>query len=441
MDILKSDVKRLYLKYFFPTVGAALVTSIYILFDTIFIGQAVGGDGLAALNIVLPIYSIVFGCGYLIGIGGSTVMGIERGRDHETKAKLIFSLSIILAIIIAFSFFIIGKLFMDDIAFMLGATDLTIELIREYMDIVAWGFIPFTIGSALQGFVRVDKSPKRAMVATITGGMLNIILDYIFVFPLGMGMYGAGLATVLSYTLSSTILLLHFVSKNNTLKFTFKCFNKSHLIRIIKTGIPSFFIEVSMGIIIFLFNMQLLKFIGETGITAYSIISNTAIIAISITNGICQTIQPLVSINVGAKEYSRAMELRKIALYVAVGFGVVYAFIGFLYPKTLINIFVTPTDEIIEIAVVAIRIYFVAFLVMGANMVLGGYFQAIEMPKVAITISLLRGFLLVAILVYILPIIFGVNGIWLSVPATEFITLAFAIFISKKTLSFNRYNK
>lgn len=434
MDLLKDDVKKLYLKYFFPTVGAALVTSIYILFDTIFIGQGVGGDGLAALNIVLPIYSFVFGIGYLIGIGGSTVLGIERGREHERKAKDIFSLSTALSIIAALVFFIIGKFFMDDIAYVLGATDLTINLIEEYMDIVAWGFIPFTIGSTLQGFVRVDKNPQKAMIATITGGVLNIILDYIFVFPLNMGMYGAGLATVISYTISTFILLSHFISKRNTLKITYKCFKIEYFERIIKNGIPSFFIEMSSGIIIFLFNMQLLKFVGETGITAYSIISNTAIIFVSITNGICQTIQPLVSVNVGAKKYSRALELRKIALYVAVSFGIVATIIGFLFPEYLINIFVTPTDEIKEIAIIAIRIYFIAFCIMGANMVLGGYFQSIEMPKVAILIALLRGLVIVAILVFVLPYIFGVNGIWMSVPLTEVITLIIAIFISKKTL-------
>lgn len=434
MDLLKDDVKRLYLKYFLPTVGAALVTSIYILFDTIFIGQGIGGDGLAALNIVLPIYSLVFGVGYLIGVGGSTVLGIERGRGHNKKAIDIFSLSIYMAVIISILFFIIGKFFMDDIAIMLGATNITRELIREYMDIVAFGFIPFTIGSTLQGFVRVDKNPKRAMIATIIGGMLNIVLDYVFVFSLNMGMFGAGLATVLSYTISTIILLTHFISKNNTLKLTYKCFKSSYIMRIINNGIPSFFIEMSTGIIIYLFNFQLLKFIGETGVTAYSIISNTAIIFISISNGISQTIQPIVSINVGAKKYSRAMELRKIAFYVAIVFGLISAICGFLFPEQIIKIFVTPTDEVNQIAIIAIRIYFIAFITMGANIVLGGYFQAIEMSKIAIFISLLRGLVIVGVMIFILPIILGVNGIWLSVPLTEVITFGIALCVSKKTL-------
>ncbi|MCD2500293.1 MATE family efflux transporter [Clostridium sp. NSJ-145] len=433
MDLVKDDVKKLFLKYFFPTVGAALVTSIYILFDTIFIGQGVGGDGLAALNIVLPIYSLVFGVGYLIGVGGSTVLGIERGRGHNDKAIDIFSLSVYISIASAALFLVVGKFFMDDIALMLGATDITISLIEEYMKIVALGFVPFTIGSTLQGFVRIDKNPKLAMIATITGGLINIILDYIFVFPLNMGMYGAGLATVLSYTISMGILLTHFLSKKNTLRLNYRCFRYKYLSRIISNGIPSFFIEMSTGVIIYLFNFQLLKFIGETGVTAYSIISNTAIIFISISNGICQTIQPIVSVNIGAKKYKRAMKFRKIAFYVAIIFGLTATILGFLFPEELIKVFVTPTEEIKQIAVVAIRMYFTAFIIMGANMVLAGYFQAIEMPKVAIIISSLRGLIVVGILIFVLPCFLGVSGIWLSVPITELITFIVAIYISNRT--------
>ena len=176
-----------------------------------------------------------------------------------------------------------------------------------------------------------------------------------------------------------------------------------------------------------------MKFIGETGVTAYSIISNTAIIFISISNGICQTIQPIVSVNIGAKKYKRAMEFRKIAFYVAIIFGLTATILGFLFPEELIKVFVTPTEEIKQIAVVAIRMYFTAFIIMGANMVLAGYFQAIEMPKVAIIISSLRGLIVVGILIFVLPCFLGVSGIWLSVPITELITFIVAIYISNRT--------
>lgn len=435
MNLLKDDIKKLYLRYFFPTVSGALVTSIYILFDTIFIGQGVGGDGLAALNIVLPIYSLVFGIGYLLGIGGSTVLGIERGRNNEKKAIKIFSLSVISSIIISILLGVILKVFLRPISYFLGATDLTMELIIKYMNVVICAIPSFMIGATLQGFIRVDKAPKRAMVATITGGLINIVLDYIFVFPMNMGMFGAALATGLSYTLSALILCTHFLSKSNTLKIDFNCFKFDYFRRIIKNGIPSLFVEISSGVVIFLFNLQLLRLIGEVGITAYSIISNTALIIVSIMNGVCQTIQPIVSVNFGAKEYKRTAELKKVALVTALIIGAISAFIGFLFPDVLISVFVKPTDEIRMIATRAIYIYFTAFFLMGANMVISGYFQAIERSRMAIFISVLRGLILVSIFIFILPIIFGVDGIWFSVPLAELLVFIFAMTTSVRMLN------
>ena len=199
MNLLQDSVYKLYFKYFFPTMCAALSTSIYVLFDTIFIGQGVGSTGLTALNIVLPIYSIYFGTGLLIGIGGSTLMSIEKGRKREDKAQKIFTLSFILGLFLSLIYTVIGFVFLDEIAIILGATKEVLALVKEYMIVVVGGTIPFVMGSILAPFIRADKAPKRAMFAVIFSGFLNIILDYIFVFPLNMGMKGAAIATVFSF--------------------------------------------------------------------------------------------------------------------------------------------------------------------------------------------------------------------------------------------------
>ena len=218
MNLLKDNVVKLYFKYFFPTMCAALSTSVYILFDTIFIGQGVGSKGLTALNISLPIYSIYFGTGLLIGIGGSTLMSIEKGRGRLDKANKIFTLSFILGLILATIYCIIGFVFLEEIALVLGATKEIMPFVKEYMVVVVIGTIPFVMGSVMAPFIRADKAPKKAMFAVIFSGFLNIILDYIFVFPLDMGMRGAAIATVFSYTISCLILLTHLLSKNNTLR-------------------------------------------------------------------------------------------------------------------------------------------------------------------------------------------------------------------------------
>lgn len=432
MNLLKDDVRKLYFKYFFPTMCAALSTSVYILFDTIFIGQGVGSKGLTALNISLPIYSIYFGTGLLIGIGGSTLMSIEKGRGREDKANKIFTLSFMIGIILAIIYFIVGFVFLEKIALILGATKEIIPYVKEYMIVVVVGTIPFVMGSVMAPFIRADKAPKKAMFAVIFSGFLNIILDYIFVFPLNMGMRGAAIATVFSYTISCLILLTHLLSKNNTLRFKKNFYKLSYINRIIKCGLPSLFIEVSLGFVIFIFNIQILKIIGDDGVTAYSIISNTGIIAVALFNGISQTIQPLVSINIGANLKERAIKLRNLGLSTALIIGVSFFILCIVFPEQIVRIFVKPSNEVLSIAINSIRIYSAAFIVMGINMVSGAYFQSIELAKESFIIAFCRGLLFVSISVFILPLFWGINGVWLSVPIGELLTLFVTIVFVKK---------
>ena len=433
MNLLQDSVYKLYFKYFFPTMCAALSTSIYVLFDTIFIGQGVGSTGLTALNIVLPIYSIYFGTGLLIGIGGSTLMSIEKGRKREDKAQKIFTLSFILGLFLSLIYTVIGFVFLDEIAIILGATKEVLALVKEYMIVVVGGTIPCVMGSILAPFIRADKAPKRAMFAVIFSGFLNIILDYIFVFPLNMGMKGAAIATVFSYTISFLILLTHLLSKNNTLSFKKDFYKLSYVFRIIKCGLPSLFIEVSLGFVIFIFNIQILKLIGDDGVTAYSIISNIGIIAVALFNGISQTIQPLVSINIGANLKDRALKLRNLGLSTALLIGVVFFIHCILFKDQIVRIFVKPSEKVLSIAINSIRIYSIAFIIMGINMVTGAYFQSVELAKESFIIAFSRGLLFVSICVFILPIFFGINGVWLSVPIGEILTLIVVIILLKRS--------
>ena len=432
MNLLKDNVVKLYFKYFFPTMCAALSTSVYILFDTIFIGQGVGSKGLTALNISLPIYSIYFGTGLLIGIGGSTLMSIEKGRERLDKANKIFTLSFILGLILATIYCIIGFVFLEEIALVLGATKEIMPFVKEYMVVVVIGTIPFVMGSVMAPFIRADKAPKKAMFAVIFSGFLNIILDYIFVFPLDMGMRGAAIATVFSYTISCLILLTHLLSKNNTLRFKKNFYKLSYITRIFKCGLPSLFIEVSLGFVIFIFNIQILKIIGADGVTAYSIISNTGIIAVALFNGISQTIQPLISINMGANLKERADKLRNLGLSTALVIGVAFFILCIVFPESIVRIFVKPTDTVLAIAINSIRIYSTAFIIMGINMVSGAYFQSIELAKESFIIAFCRGLLFVSICVFVLPLFIGINGIWLSVPIGELLTLIVTVIFVKK---------
>lgn len=290
-------------------------------------------------------------------------------------------------------------------------------------------------------FVRNDKAAKKAMAAVISGGILNIILDYIFIFKLNGGMFGASFATVLGSLTTFVILCFHFFSKENTLHFNRKNIILKRLKSIFENGFSSFLVEISSGIVIFAFNRQLLKYTGVTGITVYSIISNSALIVSSLINGVAQAAQPIISRNYGANLRKRVQLTLRYGLVTSFLTGFIIMLIGLLIPSMVIYAFLNPTQEIFEMARPAIQLYSFAFLGMAGNIFLNTYFQSILQPKLALLISFMRGLVLNLIILYLLPLLLNVNGIWLTMPLTEFITLLVALILLKKSVPDNTANE
>jgi putative MATE family efflux protein len=431
LDLVNDTIIKLFLKYLIPSTCATLVTSIYILADTIIIGKGVGAAGIVAMNIVLPLFSVYFGTGYLLGIGGSVLMSFANGRENKKLANTYFTTSLVCATAFSIIYLILFNTFFHEIVTWLGANQNSIELVSQYGRVIVNGLPLFIFTSLLQAFVRNDKNPKLAMIAVVSGGILNVILDYLFVFDFGMGIGGAAAATLIGNATSLIIVLTHFISKNNTIqlnRFSFKA-----VIAILKSGASSFIVEMAGGIVIFVFNIQLLSYIGDTGVLVYGIISNCAIVAMSLLNGVAQAAQPIISVNFGANKINRVLEVRSFASFVAALIGVLLFLLGFLFPKAFIAVFVNPTEDILLLGTNAIRIYFIAFLMMGYNIFHSTYFQCVMQPMRALFICLLRGLILSIVLVYILPVFFGVNGIWSVMPISEFVTCIIVTLLLNKT--------
>lgn len=427
IDLLHDDPKKLFFKYLLPSISATLVTSIYVLADTIMIGKGVGQAGLAVLNFILPIFTLFFGTGLLLGVGGAVLMSVANGMGDKKLANTYFTNSVVCGAVIALIFTVLGLLFLEPIGYMLGCTETNIELFTSYGKYLV-GFCPiFVFSSLLQAFVRNDGAPKKAMVAVISGGVTNIILDYIFIFKFGMGMSGGAIATVIGSITSVTLLLTHFPSKQNTMQLLKGRMQFKVVKKIIHSGLPSFLVEVASGIVILLFNLQLLKYVGEVGVVVYSIMANSAIVAMSLFNGVSQGAQPIMATNYGAKQNERVLSVRRLGSITVLIIGVALCLLGFLFPEFVVKIFIEPTAEVLEMARGALRIYFVAFIMMSLNIFYSTYFQSILQPKISLIICLLRGVILCIILVFILPILMGVTGIWLVMPITEFITVIIAI--------------
>lgn len=426
-DLLNDNVKKLFFRYLIPSVSATLVTSIYVLADTIFIGKGISDTAVAALNIIIPLFSLYFGMGLLFGVGGSVLLSVAKGQGDEKKANTYFTVAFIANGITSLIFLIINLVAFDQIAYLLGASETTIGYIREYGMYFIWGIPFFCFSSFLQAFVRNDKAPKLSMIAVISGGVINIIIDYVFIYIFDMGMGGASLATVLGSVVSCLILSTHFLSKSNTLHLVKQGLQLRYFGDVTKNGFSSFLIEMSSGIVIFIFNNRVLHYIGDVGVTVYSIISNTAIIVSSLSNGISQAAQPLLALNYGAGKYDRIDQVKRLGLGFSFATGIVFAVVGFCFPEFVVGLFIHPSKEVQELAPMAIQIYFISFILMVPNIFYSNYFQSTLQPIYALIICVLRGLILSGVLVYILPTILGVKGIWMTMIFVECITLAVII--------------
>lgn len=428
-DFLNKPVKQVFMRYLVPSVFATMVTSIYVLADTIIVGKGIGTIAVAALNIVLPLYNIFFGLGLLFGVGGSVLMSILRGEGDEKGSNAYFSTSLVaMCVVLALSMAFFTA-FMEKIALVFGGTPETMPYIMDYMPYIVWGMGLFFFSSYLQTFIRNDGAPRLAMYAVVSGGVANIILDYVFVYNFNMGMAGAAIATVMGSGLTVVILLTHFFTKKNNLHFSLKGVRPSFIKNIILNGFASFLIEVASGVTIFVFNIQLLKYAGNTGVSVYSIISNTAIVVVCLCKGINQAAQPLLSTNYGAGLYERTDKIRSLAVKVSIIICAVPVILGLVVPDFFTYIFINPDSAILSMSASAIRIYFVGFMMLGINMVFICYFQAILKNGYSMIICLMRGLILVVAFAYIFPLFMDVTGIWLAVPAAETITMLFGIYL------------
>lgn len=432
VDLLNLDIRKIFFKYLVPSVGGMMGISLYVLGDTMIVGRALGSQGLAALNISIPIINVFNGLGLLFGIGGATALSVDRGQNKNKKVNDIFTKSIILAILFGLMLTIGRIFFLDKLVSFLGASPDTYQMSKDYLGVLMYFSIPFVLNSALTVFVRNDGAPKLAMIAMLSGSIVNVILDYIFIFIFKWGMWGGALATGLSPILGIIILSIHFIMKKNNLKLTIPKIELKTLRRILSNGGSSFVIEISAGIVIFAFNQSILGLTGDIGVSAYSIIANLSLIFTAIFIGVGQAIQPIVSYNFGAGRLDRVYESVRFGIYTSLGLGMLFYSIGLFFPEFLVSIFTNKGSEIMDVTVNGIRIYFLSFIFMGVNIVMTSYIQSKEHARVSLIISLTRGLVLVVIGLIILPRIFGINGVWITLPLVELITFIFSmVYFSK----------
>ena len=414
-------MRKEFFKYAIPSALAMFISSLYTVIDGIFVGQGVGDSALAAVNIVLPFTVMLFGLASMFAIGGGALVSKNIGADNVEKAVNIFRQVFKALLIFSLIISIVCVVFTSQIVTVLGATEVLKPLAVDYLRFYAIFCIPNLIGIVLNSFVRNDGRPKLAMVSTISGAITNIILDYIFIFNLGMGIKGAAIATGLGQIITVSILIPHFIMKKGFLSFGNVKVSFKTVKEFCTIGFPSFFAQGSYSIIVLLHNIALVKYVGEVGISAYSILNYLTTNIYMVLYGITLGVQPLVSYNYGKKDGEKMLGFFKITSISNILITAFFVVISFVFGPVLISIF-TSDGQIVELAYNALKIACLSYFAVGLNLNNLVYYQAIEIPKYSNLSCILRSVVYLPICLFVLGRFFGVNGIWVSAIISETLT-------------------
>ena len=396
--------------------------SCYILADTFFVSLGLGADGLAALNLAIPIYSFISGSGLMIGMGGGTRYSILKSQGNHREANRVFTHVLYLAAVLAAVFVTAGLLFAGDIVRLFGGTGNVFTMSRTYLRVILLFAPAFLLNNVLLCFVRNDGAPQLSMAAMLGGSFSNVVLDWVFIFPCGMGIFGAVFATGLAPLISMAILSPHFLRGKSQFKPVACRPQAQRTVRILSSGAPSLVTEVSSGIVIIVFNSLILGMEGNVGVAAYGVIANLSLVVISIFTGIAQGIQPILSRSYGVGDRGRlSATLRYAVIATLAASAAVYGAVLAFAPQIAAVFNSEGSPALQAIAQKGLRLYFIACPFAGSNVVLSMYFTSTDRPLPAHIISLLRGFFLILPLALLLARAAGMTGIWLAFPATEFL--------------------
>ena len=424
-DLKTTPTSKLFFSYFVPSLVGMLVLSTYVVFDGIFIGMKIGEVGLAAVNICFPIFPIFIAFALLFGLGAASLASSYLGKGMEDRAREIFSTVVYFAIITSVVGCLMLFFFRVEIANFLGANDILMPYVSTYLGVILLGAFMIIAHPLLEVFARNDQKQFLAMISMIGGALSNIGLNYLFIFILELGVFGAALATVLGHGIGFFILLIYFFGRRGWLYFVLK-FNIRQVFSSAKNGIPPCIAEVSSGIIVLIFNKIIIDIAGESGVAIYSVIMYTASIVFVVLMSITQGMQPISSYNYGHGSIDRVKSIFRFSYMFAflVGLGLYILF--FIFSPWIVLLFLDSSSEILSNTVEAIRIYFVGYIMLGYNIICGVFFQSVQRTLSSFIVTISSTLLWIIITVPILSNIYGLHGVWASFP----VSLIFATFVT-----------
>lgn len=423
------------IKFTLPTIIMMIFTSIYGVVDGIFISNVVGSNAFAAINLIMPVIMIIGTIGFMIGTGGSAIISKTLGEENIKEANKQFSMLIYLEIILGISFTIIALLLLKPIVNMLGTTDEMIKDCLTYGRILLIGMTAFILQNSFQSFMVVAEKPKFGLGISIAAGITNMILDFLLIYVFKLEVAGAAIATITSQIVGAIIPLTYFSKNNDTmLKLGKTRFDFTTIIKTCINGSSEMVTNLSMSLVNILFNMQLMKFAGANGVSAYGIIMYVGFLFVGTYMGYSVGTAPIIGYHYGAgnKEELKNLLCKSIKLLGVV--AIIMTFLAEILAKPLASIFVGYDNELLKLTINALRLYSLSYIISWFNIFTSSFFTALNNGFISALISFLRTLLFQIAMILILPAIWGINGIWLSVVLAEML----AIIVSVLCMSLNR---
>lgn len=428
MDFTNAKVSHLFMKLLLPTLVGMFLTSIFIIVDGMMVGRGVGPSALAAVNLVSPIFTISTGIGLMFGIGGSVLVATSLGQNKIIRAKMYVGQSLLLSLLI--TILLIGTilLFPKQIALLFATPVSLMDGVLEYLMPLALAMFFNVILTVGLFFIRLDGSPKFAMTSIAVGVFLNIILDYIFIFEFGWGLFGAAFATMLSQMVGCIMIIIYIGWFSKLIRPNFFIISKKQLFSlfqnakdIVSIGFPAFLSDIAISLMVVTGNITFIYYLGDNGVAAFSVICFIFPIVFMAFNAIIHSAQPIISHNI-SHNICRSKEALNLSVWATVVLGFIFSLWFWIYCDETVSLFLAKDTAAYIIAVNGVKWFGLGFMFYGLNILYVGYLQCIDKANIATWFVILRGGILTILLFILLPLWLNDVGIWLAVPVAELFT-------------------
>ena len=409
-----------------------LVHALYNITDRIFVGRGVGSHAIAPITVVFPIMLILMAFSMLIGIGATALISIRLGEQKKEEAEKIIGNALVMLILLPLIVTVIYLLFSDSILIMFGASPEVLPLAKDYAHIIMLGSVLGSLGMGMNNFIRAEGNPKLAMITQLAGTFVNVVLNYIFIFKMGLGLKGSALATIIGQAVTTILVLGYFNSALSIVKIRLKNMKpqKAILTSIVAIGFAPFAMQLANSLQNLILNKSLYAYGGDMALSAVGIIMSISMLLLMPVVGVSQGAQPIIGYNYGAKQYGRVKETFTKAVMVGTGISVAGFLAIFLWPTQIVGLFSRDDVALTKMTADAMLVYFAFSPVIGFQIIGSSYFQAVGEAIPSIILSLSRQVLLFIPLLIILPKFWGIDGIWRTAPISDGIAaLLTAIFI------------